>query len=136
MKKKLFIVGILKVTDEKSRIQSRIRIPGTGVGSASGSVSKGTDPRIRISIHIPTKMSRIRNTDSLPFFCYECSMALFIYINYGKVRRTVLCNGKVCGFASVPYLCCCGTGLVPDTTCTCLMYESYKKIHAKNIYCI
>jgi hypothetical protein len=26
--------------------------------------------------------------------------------------------------------------LVPDTTCTCLMYESYKKIHAKNIYCI
>jgi hypothetical protein len=51
--KKLFFVGILNVTDEKSRIRSRIRIRTLS--------QSGTDPRIGIR----TKMSRIRNTTFL-----------------------------------------------------------------------
>jgi GH35 family endo-1,4-beta-xylanase len=45
-----FVVHILRLTDEKSRI--RIRNP----------LAKGTDPGIRIRILIRTETSRVRNT--------------------------------------------------------------------------
>ncbi len=44
--KKLIFVGVLKVTDKKSRIRSR---------------QSGKDPRIRIRTRIRTKMSQILN---------------------------------------------------------------------------
>jgi hypothetical protein len=61
MKNYYFLVGILKVTNEKRRIWIRIR----------------TCIRIRILIRIRTKMSRIRNTASHRI-CYK-----FIHVEIG-----------------------------------------------------
>jgi hypothetical protein len=56
--KKFFLIGVLKVNDENSRI--RIRSP----------LVRGMDPWIRIRIH--TKMSWIRNTalKALNMYCF------------------------------------------------------------------
>jgi hypothetical protein len=67
-RKKIFFVGVLKVTDEKSRIRSRIRQSEIWIedhwrkekDQEPDTLIRGTDPWFRIRIR--TKMSRIQNT--------------------------------------------------------------------------